>query len=234
MGHPSDWDNLRSALSKQVNHFDSHAIELKPATDWETAVRQLAEDIPPNSILIGYSMGARLSLGVALENPEKIDGLILVSGNPGIESAEARDQRWIADQNTAQEIKDRIASGTLEPFLERWYQQSVFSTSPQEVRDLEIQRKLAHVSREWPDFLRSVSVSRQPNYWPRLHELSMPVRIVAGRNDEKYRDIAIRIAENPTLRNAESRIIDDCGHIVHHEQPEVLVELIRDLVVTSR
>ena len=221
MGHPSDWDDVLAALPE----YDTTAVKVLPASDWETTVQQLADSISQGSIIVGYSMGARLALGVALEYPQCCRGLIFVSGSPGLESQQEREQRWLSDQQVAEEIE----SGQLESFLNQWYQASVFAGLSDELRHSEIARKLALRSKDWPSILRTLSVSKQPNFWPRLKELAMPTLVVAGEQDEKYQNISVRFAEE-TSANVETKIDSDCGHIVHREQPEVFVELVRQFV----
>ena len=225
MGHPSDWGAVRAALPD----FETSALEMPVVANWQSSLDQLAESIPDQSIVIGYSMGARLALGLALEFPKKCAGLVFVSGNPGLETAEAREQRWAADQQIAQQLIDSRESESLEAFLERWYRADAFTNVPQEIRDAEAARKLVLASTDWPAILRSNSVSRQPNYWPRLKELLMPTQVIAGELDEKYREIAVKFVNESQSSDVSETIIPDCGHIVHREQPEVLVQAIRDL-----
>jgi 2-succinyl-6-hydroxy-2,4-cyclohexadiene-1-carboxylate synthase len=222
MGHPSDWDEVRSALPE----FETFAIAIKPTSNWNSSIRRLTESISHRSILVGYSMGARLALGMALEHPDQFDGLVLISGNPGLESQEARDQRQRADEQVARRIED----GNLKAFLEQWYQADVFSGLPEAPRNAEIERKLIRDSSDWPAILRTNSVSQQPNFWPRLNELSMPVVVVAGERDEKYKEIAIRFERGASRKSVASKVIPDCGHIMHREQPQALIRIIRDLL----
>ena len=207
MGHPGDWDDIRAALPE----FETSAIEIKAAADWQSSVQQLADELPTASVLIGYSMGARLALGVALESSEKVDALIFVSGNPGLETAAARADRLDKDRRIAK----RIGEEQLRSFLNEWYQRSVFAGLPDEVRQSEIERKLSRSSVNWPAILRTNSVSQQPNYWPRLKELSIPSLVVAGELDEKYRKIAARIKQEFSSRELAAKVVADCGHIVH-------------------
>ena len=217
MGHPSDWDDVRAALPE----FETTAVEIKSANDWQSAVKRLAESIPPGSIIVGYSMGARLALGLAFEDPDRFKGLVFVSGNPGLESETEREARWYSDRRLA----ERIEAGSLKPFLNDWYQSSVFSGLPDDVRRSEIARKLAQSSKDWPSVLQACSVARQPNYWPRLSELAIPTLVVAGERDEKYRQIADRIRE---VKNVLVSVVPNSGHIVHREQRTALVDLIRE------
>ncbi|MEM9364440.1 MAG: alpha/beta fold hydrolase [Planctomycetota bacterium] len=222
MGHPSDWDPIRQGLPE----FESHALEVTPTEGWMSSVVRLAEIIPQGSVLIGYSMGARLALGVAMERPEVCSALVFISGNPGLETVEARDQRWKWDENTAY----RLETEPLADFLEAWYRLPVFESVPVVVRTAERDRKLARSARDWPAILLANSISKQPDYWKRLRELSVPTLVVAGQQDEKYRMIAERFVERTSLPFVAKQIVPNCGHLVHREQPPTLIGMIRDFL----
>ena len=229
MGHPSDWDEVRLLLSQTGLDFEANAIEIQPHGDWEANLEQLAQVFDGRSIVVGYSLGARLSLGLALEFPAKVAGLVLVSGNPGLRSASQRDQRWQADQRLAEQLRTQ----SLDVFLDNWYQQSVFTSTPAEILKVEVQRKLSRSDRFWPEILRGASVAKQPNYWPRLNELSMPTLVIAGENDEKYRSFAVQIGKECSATNLKCEIVPDCGHLVHRQAPEVLVQLIGEFIARN-
>lgn len=232
MGHPSDWDPLRLELQQRLPDFDMQAIEIQPAATWDAGVKQLHQQIPPGSILVGYSMGARLGLGIAFANPQRLSGLVFVSGNPGLESSTARQQRWQSDQALAQRIERAFHSDSVDSFLHWWYQQAVFQETPWELRSIEIQQKLKYGSREWSAIIRANSVSQQPNYWPDMPELGIPVCFVSGQNDKKYSGFATRF-QNQHMRTCDATyIVPDCGHLVHKEKPLVLCQIIEDFVAS--
>ena len=231
MGHPCDWDALRASLEPHP----SHAIQLPVSESWSFSIEALAEMIPESSVLIGYSMGARLALGLALEYPTRYRGLIFVSGNPGLESAADRASRYDADFRIAEELETLQTLGTesLEAFLNRWYQSEVFASLAREQRVEQIAAKLSQAAGgilEWPAIMRANSVSQQPNYWPRLPSLEIPTLAVAGELDPKYRSITARIGEEAP--QVTTHLVPNSGHIVQRENPDYLSALIRDFYVT--
>jgi 2-succinyl-6-hydroxy-2,4-cyclohexadiene-1-carboxylate synthase len=115
-------------------------------------------------------------------------------------------------------------------FLEKWYQQPVFATIPDQVRNSEIARKLQHDDALWSKVLRTFSVAEQPNYWPRLNSIEVPVWLVAGEKDEKYSSIARRIVDESQSNNRKAVIVKQSGHIVHREQTEELAQIIGDFL----
>ena len=234
MGHPTDWDEIRCCVNTEIGGFihplEIHAPEMQPAKNWDSGIRKLAEQVSDQSIVVGYSMGARLALALAIEFPERIGGLILISGNAGIESDGQRKQRSEHDSVLAGRLEKLASSEQRKVFLEKWYQQPVFATIPDQVRNSEIARKLQHDDALWSKVLRTFSVAEQPNYWPRLNSIEVPVWLVAGEKDEKYSSIARRIVDESQSNNRKAVIVKQSGHIVHREQTEELAQIIGDFL----
>src|SRR4051812_40948586 len=69
-------------------HGDAAPLALDPPA----AAAYLAEQ-GGDGVYIGYSMGGRLCLRVALDHPTRVRGLVLISASPGIADADERDER---------------------------------------------------------------------------------------------------------------------------------------------
>ncbi|HEX6734803.1 MAG TPA: alpha/beta fold hydrolase, partial [Azonexus sp.] len=54
--------------------------ETPAESDFDTAVTQIAERLPPGATLAGWSLGALLALAVAARNPDKVGKLLLIAG----------------------------------------------------------------------------------------------------------------------------------------------------------
>ena len=219
MGAPSDWDLLRDGL----RDYELVTPLIQPAENWDAGVAALEAEIPKDSVLVGYSMGARLALALAVAKPRRYRGLIFCSGNPGIEDEQQRQQRYASDCRMA----DRVDKDDRAEFLEYWYTSAVFRTLTPAIREQEIQRKLTRGGDSWSSILRCYSVAEQPNYWPRLTKLPITCMAIAGEQDKKYVRFVTRMGSLP---NIEARIVPDCGHIVHHEQPRVFLDLVREFL----
>ena len=226
MGRACNFDKLRSELSD----YESIGVEIPTADSWQENIQILADTTPHHSVLIGYSMGARLALGTALLANNKSIGLVLISGNPGLESDSQRKQRWQADQQWAQ----RLESEDKAVFLQDWYKQAVFSHTPTAIRSDEVSRKLTYASDTWSKVMRVNSIAKQPNYWPTIKNLNMPVLTAAGEADEKYAKIAARFTRKSQSPLSRFKIFTECGHIVHREQPKKLADAIRNYLSCLR
>ncbi len=162
---------------------------------------------------IGYSMGSRLALHIALLCPTSIRRLVLVSGSPGLRSPNERVARVQSDEKLAREIL-RIG---VEKFVAKWLSAPMFaglvSTSA------EIQDRLRNTAEGLASSLRTCGTGSQQSLWDRLPELSMPVLLLVGENDHKFRQINSEM-ENLFTTQTELVIIQNAGHSVHLEQPE--------------
>ena len=176
---------------------------------------------------VGYSMGARMALHVALAHPQAVTKLALISASPGIEDDADREARRAADEALAKRIEDGGPRG-LGRFLDDWLAQPLFATLPRERAGLD--ERLSNSPAGLASSLRLAGAGAQEPLWGRLPELGrreLPVLLLAGELDRKYCDLASATAEaiGPTAR---LRIVPGGGHACHLERPdEVAGELAR-------
>ena len=169
---------------------------------------------------VGYSMGGRLCLQLALDRPELVERLVLISASPGI--ADDADARRPTRRATRRWHKTIERDG-VDAFLERWLAQPLFATLSRDAAGVEDRRATNTVDRLTHQ-LAALGQGSQPNNWGRLHELTMPVLVVAGALDTKYVDIAQRMGA--AIPNARVEIIDGAGHACHLERPEDIAQLL--------
>ena len=171
----------------------------------------LASVIEP-SIVIGYSLGGRVALHLALTQPELVHRLVLIGATGGIDDFEERSQRRADDEALALHIEDI----GVETFLDEWLSQPLFAslTPEQSFREVRTQNSASGLSSS----LRLCGTGTQEPLWDRLAELSMPVLIIAGANDAKFTELGRRIVEL-IGSNATFQAIQNAGHSAQLEQP---------------
>ncbi|MFZ9368691.1 MAG: 2-succinyl-6-hydroxy-2,4-cyclohexadiene-1-carboxylate synthase, partial [Ilumatobacteraceae bacterium] len=79
--------------------------------------------------------------------------------------------------------------------------------------------------------VRLCGAGRQQPTWSRLKELTMPVLVIAGAKDEKYRGLAERLVSE-IGSNATLEIIENSGHTPHLEQPKIFQESLSNFLAT--
>ena len=170
------------------------------------------------AIYVGYSMGGRLCLRLAIDRPDVVRGLMLVSTSPGIADPTERAARVEADELLA----DSVERDGVGPFLDSWLAQPMFATVPPEAPGLADRRRLT------PEFLaaclRRLGAGAMDPMWGEIAQLTMPVMLVTGDRDEKYTAIARRMLER--MRPEVAHVHLDGGHALPLEQPEALGGLI--------
>lgn len=166
---------------------------------------------------IGYSMGGRVALGLALAFPDRVRRLVLESASPGIEREEERQARRSRDEALAERI-ERVG---VEAFVDEWMAQPLFSSQgrlPEPVRRAAREERCRNHALGLANSLRGIGSGAQPSYWRRLGELAMPVLLLAGEEDAKFSAIARAMGER--IRGARVALVPDAGHNVHLENPD--------------
>jgi 2-succinyl-6-hydroxy-2,4-cyclohexadiene-1-carboxylate synthase len=176
---------------------------------------------------VGYSMGGRFVLHVALARPELVLGLVLIGATAGIDDDGARAGRRQADHSLA----DRLERDGLEMFLDAWLRQPMFAGLTQEMqfRDARRENSVAGLA----DSLRRAGTGSQAPLWARLPELSMPMLVLAGGDDAKYAAEARRMADS-TGENAVVALVPGAGHAAHLERPAETLRIVRRWLADNR
>lgn len=173
--------------------------------------------------VLGYSMGARIALHLAMEAPERVSALILEGGSPGIEDGSERESRRLADEALADEIeRDGMAA-----FVMRWEQLPLFASQHRlssEVRKTLRMQRLRNTVTGMANVLRGLGTGAQESLWDRIDEVPIPTLLIVGAEDTTYRAIAAEMADRMPL--ADVAVVPDAGHAVHLEQPTPFQDLV--------
>ncbi len=164
--------------------------------------------------LVGYSLGGRLALHLALSHQHLIDTLILESSSPGLKTVEARKERLENDEGWAKKLETL----PMPEFIEAWYNQGIFASLKQHPRFAElVQKRSLNNGPNLAKALRAMSVGRQKSLWGDLSKLQTPLLLMTGRQDHKYQKIFQQMQS--LAPNAELQLVKNAGHNAHFEQP---------------
>lgn len=177
--------------------------------------------------VLGYSMGGRIALALALSHPERVAALILESASPGLASDAERRTRQAADEALA----DFIEREGMDRFVARWESQPLFASQQrlaEAVRARLRTQRLAGNPLGLAGSLRGLGTGAQPSFWDQLSTLAPPTMVICGALDEKFVAIGAKMAAaNPRIR-LES--VPDAGHAVHLEQPAAFARLVLEFI----
>ena len=99
-GHGDSWEDLvarlggsRTLVTLDLPGHDS-SFPVPPGAGFEDVLDRIAalvtENLPRPVHAVGYSLGARVALGLLVLRPELLESAVLVGVNPGIEDESAR------------------------------------------------------------------------------------------------------------------------------------------------
>ena len=167
--------------------------------------------------LLGYSMGGRMALALALAQPQRLCALVLESASPGIADAGERAARRLQDESLARHIELEGVRN----FVAYWEQLPMFASQrqlPAEIRRIVREQRLKNSARGLAGSLRGAGAGAQASYWSQLPQLRIPTLLLTGALDTKFCAVAARMAAaNPGFRLQQ---IVDAGHCIHLEQPQ--------------
>lgn len=210
LGTPQDWDFLLPHLK------DKYTVHLLTLPGHESApidenveefFSTLDQFVQKHSgiLLLGYSMGSRILMEIAVRNLSSFSQLIVESGNPGIENESERINRYQQDcsSNIAIDFKK---------FLADWYELPLFhSLSLTQKNELIKVRSKLHSPEKLFLAQKLFSPGIRPNLWPQMAQINGTY--ISGELDNKYTQIGKRLQG----LGWQHEVIVACGHNTHLE-----------------
>lgn len=229
LGTGADWADFAARTGRRVLAPDlpghgrsmglpDEAYTFEGAAD--AALAALDRSGVGRSVLVGYSMGGRLALHLALAAPGRFVALVLESASPGLPSEPERAARRRLDAERAAALE-----ADLPEFLRAWYALPLFATLPAAQRGRLVAERATGDPRELARALVGMGTGAQPSLWPRLPDLDVPTLAVAGSRDAKFAALARRMAEVSSAVRA--AVVDGAGHNVHIEAPEAFARAVK-------
>ena len=226
------WDpvTLDLATDNQVIAADlpGHGGSAHVGADLTRSAALLGEAAGP-AVYVGYSMGGRVALRLALDRPELVRGLILIGATAGIDDPTERAERRAADEVLA----TRIERDGVERFVTAWLDQPLFAGLDVSPHDLAA--RLTNTPDGLASSLRHAGTgTMDPPWWDELPDVRAPTLVVAGALDTKFTGLGRRLVDGigGGLAPARLELVADVGHAAHLQAPRAIAALIRDHVAS--
>tara|TARA_R100001143_G_scaffold63604_1_gene73770 strand:- start:23478 stop:24290 length:813 start_codon:yes stop_codon:yes gene_type:complete len=176
-----------------------------------------------NLHLYGYSMGGRLAFQLLHHFPGFFQSGIIESAHCGLKNEPDRLERKKSDELLAIEIVNNF-----EAFLEKWVRLPLFKSTPNRFKEIYKKGMLSQDHRSMAASLRGFGSGVMPYICDKINEFEIPVHLIAGEKDLKYH----LQMEQLSLMNSKFTYspVPNAGHRVHADQPELLIELIREFL----
>ncbi len=196
-----------------------------PEGEFESVLDAFAARVLPREpvALVGYSLGARVALSLAMRHPARVTSLVLVGVALGLDRAADREARALSDEALARSLE----RDGVEPFVDAWERIPLFDTqrllAPERLAPQRAWRT-QHTARGLAWSLRTLGLGRQPPWRRRFAQSAVPVTLVTGACDEKFTAIA---REMVSLRAGVRHVtVPGVGHNVVLEAPETVAEAV--------
>ncbi len=234
-GAPRSWDLVRG--EPVMSSAEVHTVTLhghgpdwreRVSTDFEDEVRRIAEPLralPAPRFVCGYSLGARVSLGLLLRYPELFEAAVLIGAHPGLSDQASRAERHASDSKHA----ERLCIDGVDAFVDFWEGLPMFATQRRlDAARLRAQRelRLSHEAEGLASSLRTLGLAQMPDYAPHLGALRMPITLMAGALDSKFLGLARSMLEK--LPSGRLEVVADTGHNLPLEAPHSVAHALRE------
>lgn len=250
LGTSADWIPIMKALSRSTrciaidlpghggsklqHHATNHSAQnfnLSVDVICRMLCKLFPQITPEKVILVGYSMGARISLHMALKCWDKVQGAVIVSGSPGLADPSARMLRRTKDDSRA----SFLVSYGLDFFLDSWYAEDLWNSLRNHPHFKTVfANRLQHDDlHNLAKVLSDLSIGRQQPLWEDLKDCKVPLHLIVGENDAKFKKIARemlhKLKEGSMPEHGDIhqiKEIPNSGHAVHLENPLPVISAI--------
>lgn len=220
------WDPVADALDPLLGvpvellapDLPGHGAAAGVDLDLWGAADAVAAGLGGPAVVVGYSMGGRVALHLALAHPAAVAGLVLVSTSAGIEDPAERAARRASDE----ELAARAEADGVEAFVRWWLGRPLFSTLAPEAAA--VGARLGGTAAGLASSLRLAGAGAMDDLWGRLGEVAAPTLVVTGALDAAYTSRGERLAA--AIPGATLEVVAGAGHSVPLERPAELADLL--------
>jgi 2-succinyl-6-hydroxy-2,4-cyclohexadiene-1-carboxylate synthase len=202
---------------------EGHTLDIPQIA--EAIIALLLDDRPIN--LLGYSLGGRIALYLALHYPDRCQKVVLESASWGLPTASERQARRKSDEAIARKL--RRPDLDWPAFIDHWYQQPVFTGIIDHPHFPALhQRRLHQDPPSLANSLASAGLGTQPYLKDQLTLNQLPLLLLVGEWDKKFVDIGQQMAAACPL--AKLSIVPQCSHNVHFQQPDRWLQSVQEFL----
>ena len=177
--------------------------------------------------VVGYSMGGRIALGLAVRHPDVVASLVLIGASPGLADPVERSARRRSDDELADDLEEK----GLEWFVDHWMASPLFASQERLGRDALVDARAQRLTNDPEGLagsLRGAGTGAQPSHWHDLPRIAAPTLLMVGDEDSKFRAIALRMGAG--LPRSTMEVVPDAGHAAHLENPGHVVASVREFL----
>ncbi len=227
------WDGVAPLLAKnhRVTTVDlpGHGRSGDAGGDYSlsTQAQKVAEILPPDATLVGWSLGGLLALQLALDFPQRIKALVLVASSPRFVQADDWPDAIQAEvlQGFAGELQTDFKK-TINRFLAI---QALGSEHAREELRLLRERVFVHGEPEQKALASGLKILMTTDFRQRLPQLQCPTLLISGERDTLFPVQAARRTQ-ALIANARLSVVRGAGHAPFLSHPEDFVSALQEFL----
>ncbi|UFW80409.1 MULTISPECIES: alpha/beta fold hydrolase [Rhizobium] len=219
MSDARTWRSIAGDLkSDKTKVFEAN--RRRDATIEDMASRTLSET-DGALIVLAHSMGARVAMEMGRQSPGRIRAMVLSNAN-----AEGPAQ----DEAASRENRIAEAKADVVVYARRWVTKVISAKSAQDPRLVGDIRQMVEDCPPDVHERQNRSLVARPDATAYLSAFDFPVLLMTGAEDHLSTPIVQEtIAE--LLRDCETVVIEDAGHLLPFEQPRVVSAVVKDFLL---
>ncbi len=200
-------------------------MSVEAAADDLAAILRRLDAVPAH--VLGYSLGARIALRLAVAHPGAVDRLVLESPSAGIADPDERAARRASDEALAA----RIEHDGIGDFVTAWERSPVFATHAVAKPALVARQRAIRLAGSPAGLAASLRGAGQGAMEPlhdRIVDITAPTLIIGGRLDAVGRPRAEAVAGR--IPGARLELLRGVGHTPHLEAPAAFRRIVTEFL----
>lgn len=234
-GRGTSWGRLATTLAEHYRvvapDLPGHGRTATPGEPSRATIERTADDLATilagrgwgPAAVIGYSLGARVALRLAIEHPAAVRRLVLESPSAGLASEAERAARRAADEARAL----RLERGGIRAFVDEWEREPVFASQAILPRTRAARQRAQRLHNRRAGLAASLRLAGQGSMEPlhdRLRDVQAPTLVIAGALDVIGCPRAAAVAG--AIPAARFETVGRAGHAPHLEAPAAFRRLV--------
>jgi 3-oxoadipate enol-lactonase len=225
-GDSGNWDDILPHLAPKfrVIRVDLRGHGRSPALRAPCSVEDFARDVTDvmDALgqrafrLAGFSLGGQVAQSIALDSPQRVEKLVLISAVAGRTEAERA-----GAANRVELLKEKGTAAIAEANRERWFTDE-FRTRHAEKVEARVQQLLRT---DAESYLHAFTVFATADLGARLGGIRAPTLIITGEHDAAATPRMARLMHE-RIRNSELRVLPALRHSLLIESPDLIAELL--------
>lgn len=173
--------------------------------------------------LAGFSLGGLVAQGFALDHPDRLDRLVLLSTVAGRNAQER--ERVLARLEI---VADGIPGAHFRNSVQRWFTEEFQRNHPEVIDELEALNK----QNDPKAYAAAYAVLAQTDFAKRLHEIVAPTLVVTGEEDQGSNPRMARLIHE-RIENSQLEILPRLRHSILVEAPDLVAGLISGFLASD-